>query len=69
MTSSNPQSALVAERPPSVVIKSIGQPTPVVFINLVSDLAALRSRLASINKTSTSGISTRQDFYAVLQKA
>ena len=39
MTSVIPQSALIADRPPSVVTIIIGVETPVVVINFVKDLA------------------------------
>jgi len=61
MTSLIPQSALNAERPPSVVIAIIGQPIPVVVMSFVKDFAAGSSRRASINKTSASGASTKTE--------
>ncbi len=61
MTSLTPQSAVNAERPPSVVIAMMGAPTPVVERSRVSDFAVGKSRRASTKTTSMSGVSTRTD--------
>lgn len=61
MTSLAPQSAVNAERPPSVVIAMMGAPTPVVESKRVSDFALGRSRRASTKTISITGVSTRTD--------
>ena len=61
MTSSMPQSALIAERPPSVAIAIIGQLTPVEVIKRASDLADAISLRQSMKSASTSGISISTD--------
>ena len=61
MTSSIPQSALIAERPPSVVMEIIGQSTPVECKRRVRDFDAGKSRRASIKRQSTSGTSTKME--------
>ena len=61
MTSSIPQSALIAERAPSVAIATIGQSRPVVVNNFASAFAAGNSLRASRKMQSTSGTSTSTD--------
>ena len=61
ITSVAPHSALTADNPPSVVIKIIGDALPVVCRIFIKDFAPGRSRRASTNKTSKSGVSINAD--------
>jgi hypothetical protein len=61
ITSVIPQSALMADSPPSVVTIINGVETPVVVINFVKDFAVGRSRLASMIMQSVIGASTKTD--------
>ena len=60
ITSVIPQSALIADRPPSVVTIINGVETPVVVINFVKDFAVGSSRLASMIMQSVIGASTKR---------